>query len=689
MGHALQNQTHPSAMPQGGTPPSWGRIQRHQSESDLGRVMTDAAPQMRQPVSNYGYSPLQRDDKRCQYEDPSHYSDSETNPPGLQGGYSTSCGLRQSPKQTGCTLQSGQPLSVLQQDQPVAAASQQHQSQQKQLSSNQARLQHQTEQPIPSSQQHQSLRQHSPPNEPRLTHVQQPVEASQQHQQQQPLQQQSLPHQQPSLSHQQQSRSHQQQSLPNQQQSLSHQQQSLPYQQRSLSHQQQSLSHQQQHGKMNGISGDSCREESAFVQLKKQEKMIEQLQEQIKYLLQLQTGSISSGLMTPPSTPPSTNVHPGFPFPSPNSSAGKEMGSMDTNHQKREAGHVSGPESLLPKQMATISTNTGQSLFFPESPLRYSTPGRRGGSNLSPNSGSPNSREEDAVPNTASRDSSIPGSVSDTAVSTDPDFQVELENVHDDTNSLGKVEIRSFPDSGSAKSSPQRYVSTLDCSFKSKLMMTSAPQLQLSTQRAWTVSSENPQSESPGSGDNTMVTSPPMPTLISPVLGESASTYQPQRFQQQSQGRNGSRPNMREGLVWRDAIPEESSEEEFANRRQRLQSPSLLQRDEKQFYQNLLGQVENFLQDDKDCQRETSDKSSKEDDDEDDDDTSRDDDDTSSDDDNTSCDDDEVMVTHGDGGRSLLYRISLITERIETPDICQRYPAMWIFKQIHLLCCHF
>lgn len=63
-----------------------------------------------------------------------------------------------------------------------------------------------------------------------------------------------------------------------------------------------------------------------------------------------------------------------------------------------------------------------------------------------------------------------------------------------------------------------------------------------------------PHSESPGSGDNTMVTSPPMPTLISPVLGESASTYQPQRFQQQSLGRNGSRPNMREGLAWRDGM---------------------------------------------------------------------------------------------------------------------------------------
>lgn len=284
MGHALQNQTHPSAMPQGGTPPSWGRIQRHQSESNLGRVMTDASPQMRQPVSNYGYSPLQRDDKRCQYEDPSHYSDSETHPPRLQGSYSTSCGLRQSPKQTGCTLQSGQPLSLLQQDQPVqqpGAASQQHQSLQQRLSSNQASLQHQPEQQVPSLQQQQSLRQRSPPNQPRLTHVQQPVAASQQNQslqQRSPSNQARLqPVQQPVAASQQ----HQQQQ-PLQQQSLSHQQPSL-------SHQQQSLSHQQQHGTMNGNSGDSCREESAFVQLKKQEKMIEQLQEQVYNRLLLPT----------------------------------------------------------------------------------------------------------------------------------------------------------------------------------------------------------------------------------------------------------------------------------------------------------------------------------------------------------------------------------------------------------------
>ncbi|PIK59611.1 hypothetical protein BSL78_03466 [Apostichopus japonicus] len=473
MGHALQNQTHPSAMPQGGTPPSWGRIQR-QSKSDLGRVMTDAAPQMRQPVSNYGYSPLQRDDKRCQYEDPSHYSDSETHPPRLQGSYSTSCGLRQSPKQTGCTLQSGQPLSLLQQDQPVqqpgaattvtatrspsnqarlqpvqqpVAASQQRQSLQQRLSPNQASLQHQPEQQVPSLQQQQSLRQRSPPNQPRLTHVQQPVAASQQNQslqQRSPSNQARLqPVQQPVAASQQ----HQQQQ-PLQQQSLSHQQPSL-------SHQQQSLSHQQQHGTMNGNSGDSCREESAFVQLKKQEKMIEQLQEQIKYLLQLQTGSISSGMMTPPATPPSPMCIQSFLSHLHNSSAGKEMGSMDNNHPKLVVGHLSGPESLLRSRWPLSQLTPARVCFFLNPRYDTPTPGRRGG-NLSPNSGSPNSREEDTVPNTASRDSSIPGSVSDTAVSTDPDFQVELENVHDDTNSLGKVEIRSFPDSGSAKSSPQR-----------------------------------------------------------------------------------------------------------------------------------------------------------------------------------------------------------------------------------------
>ncbi|KAJ8039655.1 SCL-interrupting locus protein-like [Holothuria leucospilota] len=350
-------------------------------------------------------------------------------------------------------------------------------------------------------------------------------------------------------------------------------------------------------------------EDSAFTQLKKQEKMIEALQEQIRYLLQLQAGS--PGLMTPPATPPSIPGQTSFPFPSPQETSEKRQPPISmlplSQSSPSNAPHqvTSGRTSLSNegvhhngegphKQMTTISTNTGQSLFFHnqrDPPLRQDDGPREMVQRTklpAPFDTPPKQSEKDSRGITSTTDSSVQGSVSDSALSAEPEFQLDLENTRDDTESLGKVELTSYPDSGSMKSSPD-----------------GSP-----TRHQHPHHSTTSPSQSPGSGHNTTIVTPKMPTLVSPVLGESASTCQPASCHHHM----GSRRTSPQGVTDIPAISEESNgeeeETESALPDDRIQTPSLLCRDQRKFYQNLLGQVENFLQEDNESDGEGKDEES-------------------------------------------------------------------------------
>lgn len=182
--------------------------------------------------------------------------------------------------------------------------------------------------------------------------------------------------------------------------------------------------------------------------------------------------------MTPPATPPSIPGQTSFPFPSPQEAREKRQPPISmlplSQSSPSNAPHqvTSGRTSLTDegvyhngegphKQMTTISTNTGQSLFFHNQCDDQSLPQDDGPRKMvqrtkppAPFDTPPKQSEKDNRGITSTTDSSVQGSVSDSALSAEPEFHLDLENTRDDTESLGKVELTSYPDSGSVKSSP-------------------------------------------------------------------------------------------------------------------------------------------------------------------------------------------------------------------------------------------
>ncbi|XP_030851959.1 SCL-interrupting locus protein homolog isoform X3 [Strongylocentrotus purpuratus] len=344
------------------------------------------------------------------------------------------------------------------------------------------------------------------------------------------------------------------------------------------------------------IMGDQSRELSGLdtktlEQLKRQEEMIQQLQEQIKLLLQAHipqppaSASTPLGLITPPATPQgaqnlinepkeSPDVHKVHRLPDTGSfhsnpdtmqsppavvSSSKEHHIRDTStpenvaalgvHQQATTA-PSTRQSLQSPVMCSMAVNTGQSLF-------WSTPVDDGVSHVP---GSPPMQSEPKIARRAS------------------------------TTSLGPAAMLA-PDSNSTPVGTQQ---SSDVLHQTRKVVETADSVNIgSCAESSRKSSHSPQSSEQHTPRQSPERSPDESShtfganLSSPTLGESASTYAPHHPQTSDVESSDSEEEGEE-----DENERRDAEEE---KRANMARPSLLYHDEKKFYDNLLGQVQQLL----------------------------------------------------------------------------------------------
>ncbi|XP_038048500.1 SCL-interrupting locus protein homolog isoform X1 [Patiria miniata] len=334
-----------------------------------------------------------------------------------------------------------------------------------------------------------------------------------------------------------------------------------------------------------------------MAQLRRQEQLIQQLQAQIQMLMQAQTAQsnppIPSGLVTPPATPTSeeTNrLHLSTPVSRPlhsphhnqappvSSGTGQQVVTPISQSSVAPTTHSvstgTGGDTPPPKTTCSMAVMTGKSLLWPDGtgpPVKTSV---SASTSMTPRSS----------PDRGSKSASNGHATLDTEATLDPESDPEMtlpmQQTRDDTQStvfdVSAVDLRSFTEDGSPRqtSSPNR-----------------SPK--------WTSGREGntPQTTHPGTTQGTY----PMDSLHSPVLGESASTCAPP-------GRGWGHPRGNDTEDGSDSDDGGSSEdgrteseretsESDEERPTRSADPpvSLLYRDERRFYQNLLGRVEQML----------------------------------------------------------------------------------------------
>ncbi|XP_063962520.1 SCL-interrupting locus protein homolog [Lytechinus pictus] len=338
-------------------------------------------------------------------------------------------------------------------------------------------------------------------------------------------------------------------------------------------------------GTMGGTSKElSGMDIRTMEQLKRQEEMIQQLQEQIKLLLQAHIPQPPTpsplGLLAPPATSqgahnlymqesPGHNVPPGTGPLHSNPGINPQSPSLGLSSPKGL--HVRGtacaaPASPVSTRTATTSTgfplpspvmcsmavNTGQSLFC-SAPLVSEFPGSP------PVESDPKDTRHPSIPTPGSAAMPAPESTS-TPVGTQSD---DVKGLH--SNTLHQTE---------------RVVEMVD-----SISISSCPEPSQTSSRSPRSSEPHTPRQSP---DRSQDESAHIygANLSSPTLGESASTYAPPRPQVSDEESSDSDEEEDE--------KRDTEEEKGVN----MASPSLLYRDEKRFYDNLLGQVQELLHSD-------------------------------------------------------------------------------------------
>ncbi|XP_022087861.1 SCL-interrupting locus protein homolog [Acanthaster planci] len=342
-----------------------------------------------------------------------------------------------------------------------------------------------------------------------------------------------------------------------------------------------------------------------LAQLKRQEQLIQQLQAQIQLLLQARATQsvppIPSGLMTPPATPTSPAANnlplatptpklPHSPHPNqvtPTSSVITGQGVVTPVVQPLVTATVSTAHSIstdtghappLPKTTCSTAVMTGKSLLWPDP----TGPPVKGSISVATS----------ITPQSSPNKGSMKPTHSATNCPVTPDFELTpesdsemtlpLQQTRDETQStmfdVSAVDLQSFTEEGSPR-------------------QTSSPTISpkwLPSREGDTLQPIHPQ---------TTQGAFPMDNLQSPVLGESASICSPQgRGWQPPDGtdiEDGSSSDDDDGgspEVGDATDEEEASESDGEHKTRSADQPvSLLYRDERKFYQNLLGKVERML----------------------------------------------------------------------------------------------